>query len=397
MTNRLSPRRRTRESYDVVFYTPFLGRMLSAKQDSPPGGAETQILMLSKALARRGLRVAIIVFGHPAELPDQIDGVRIVVRPPYKLATKRSVGKVLEACLIWQALWRAPARTIVYRCASLELALVGIYAKLSGQRLVFSTANVVDFDFAKIARKRRDVFLYRLGVRLADDIIVQTEEQVRLCERSFGRTPHLIASLAPTVGLQTAEPEAFLWIGRLVWYKQPLAYVALARAVPEARFWMIGVPSDDGSEHNLSQEVANLARTTENLELLEPRPHAEVTELMGRAVASVNTASFEGMPNVLLEAWSRGVPALVLHHDPDGVVKDEGLGGFAAGSPETLAELARTLWRSRNNRGDLARRCIAYVGAHHAPDVVADRWAAVLGCLRDDAAEPQAFEPACVA
>src|SRR5436309_2667424 len=103
--------------------------MLSTKDESPPGGAETQIFMLSRALARRGLRVAIIVFGHPSELPDEIDGVRIVPRPPYKLARKRLVGKALETWLIWQALWRAPARTVVYRCASLELALVGVYAK----------------------------------------------------------------------------------------------------------------------------------------------------------------------------------------------------------------------------------------------------------------------------
>jgi glycosyltransferase involved in cell wall biosynthesis len=351
--------------------------------------------MLAKELARRGLRVAIIAFGDPSELPAEIDGVQIVPRPPYKFAQKRLVGKALEACLIWLALWRAPARTVVYRCASLELALVGIYTKIFGRRLVFSTANVVDFDFGQIARKRRDVFLYRLGMRLADDIVVQTEEQVGLCQRSFARTPHLIPSLSPVLAVQSAEPEAFLWIGRLVWYKQPLAYVELARAVPEARFWMVGVPSTDGAEQGLADEVFTLAQGMENLELLEPRPHHEIGELMDRAVASVNTATFEGMPNVLLEAWSRGVPALVLHHDPDGVVNDEGLGGFAAGSPQMLAELARSLWQNRSDRGDLARRCMAYVATHHSPDVVAGHWAALLGRPQEDAAEPQAKQSAC--
>lgn len=392
---RLNPRRR-REVYDVVFYTPFIGWMISAEQESPPGGAETQIFMLSKALARRGLRVAIIAFGRPSELPDEIDGVRIVPRPAYNLARKRLLGKFLEACHIWHALWRAPARVVVYRCASLELGLVGAFTKLCGRRLVFSTANVVDFDFAEIARNRRDVSLYRLGVRLADEIVVQTEEQVGLCERTFGRTPHRIASLAPALGLQTAEPEAFLWIGRLVWYKQPLAYLELAQALPEARFWMVGVPSNDGSEEKLAQQVSEVARTTGNLELLQPRPHSEISQLIGRAVASVNTASFEGMPNVLLEAWARGVPALVLHHDPDGVVKQEGLGGFAEGSPETLVELARGLWQTRHDRGELAQRCMAYVGARHAPDVVAERWAALLACSPSDVREPQPVEPACV-
>ena len=36
------------------------------------------------------------------------------------------------------------------------------------------------------------VRLYRLGVRLADAIVVQTEEQVPMCEATFHRRAHLI-------------------------------------------------------------------------------------------------------------------------------------------------------------------------------------------------------------
>lgn len=363
---------------DVVFYTPFIGSILSGGGSSPPGGAETQILMLAKALARRGVRVAIIVYGDPRKLPEQVDGVRIVARPPYPLGTKRLVGKLLEAFRIWQALWRQPSYAVVYRCAGLELGLVGLYTKVARRRLVFSTANVVDFDFKQLARKRRDLLLYRLGVRLADEIVVQTEEQVALCEAAFGRRPDLIKSLAPPAESHSEKPEAFLWVGRLVSYKQPLEYVALARAVPDAQFWMVGVPSNDGAEQGVGKQVMLAARELANLELLPPRPHAELGDLMARAVASVNTATFEGMPNVLLEAWCRGVPALVLQHDPGGVVSEHGVGGFADGSPDTLAALARAQWRSRHDRADLASRCRAYVAAYHAPDAAAERWVEVL-------------------
>lgn len=389
--------RRSRERYDVVFYTPFVGWMLSSKATSPPGGAETQILMLAKALAGRGVRVAIIVYGEHTELPDQVEGVHIVPRPPYKLGRKRIVGKGLEAFRIWQALWRAPSQTVIYRCASFELGLVGMYTKCFRRRLMFSTANVVDFNFSQIARTRRDVLLYHMGIRLADGIVVQTEEQVTMCQTAFGKCPHLIPSLAPAVGLQPGQPEAFLWIGRLVWYKQPLAYVELAKAVPEAQFWMVGVPANDENEASLAEEVRSAAQAVPNLEMLEPRPHTRLGELMGRAVASVNTASFEGMPNVLLEAWSRGVPALVLNHDPGGVVTREGLGGFADGSANRLVELARDLWEHRSDRADLAQRCLAYVETHHSPDAVADRWAALLNLpAANGTSEPQILVTACV-
>lgn len=343
-----------------------------------PGGAETQILMLSKALAKRGLRVAIVAYGARADLPRELEGVQIIPRPPYKWGNKRIVGKVLEAfCVSW-ALWRAPSRTVVYRCASIELGLVGLYTTLARRRLVFSTANVSDFEFQKLARRPRDFRFYRLGVRLANKIVVQTEEQIAMCEASFNRRPSLIESLCPLSECTRDEPEAFLWVGRLVSYKDPLAYVRLARAVPEARFWMVGVPTNDAHERPLEDEVRTAAREAPNLELLPPRSHSEIGKLMTRAVASVNTALFEGMPNVLLEAWCRGVPALVLHHDPSGVVSKYGLGGFAGGSPEILSELARELWRSRHQRSDLAHRCRTYVAAHHAPDAAAMRWLELL-------------------
>jgi glycosyltransferase involved in cell wall biosynthesis len=367
-----------RERHDVVFYTPFIGNIFSSRSLSPPGGAETQILVLSKALAGRGLRVAIIAYGDQADLPEQVDGVRILARPRYRQGDKRIIHKALEALRIWTALWRAPSHTVVYRCASLELGLVALYTTFSRRRFLFSIANVVDFQFNQVARKDWHVLLYRLGVRLADAIVVQTEEQVPMCEATFRRRPHLIKSLSPPVGITGEEPEAFLWVGRLVRYKQPLAYVELARAVPEAHFRMVGVLPHDDREHSLAAEVATAAEEVPNLELLPPRSHAALGQLMAHAVASVNTGLWEGMPNVLLEAWCRGVPALVLEHDPGGVVNTYGLGGFAGGSRIRFAELARGQWSSRHDRSEVAQRCRAYVAAHHAPDAIATQWAGLL-------------------
>jgi glycosyltransferase involved in cell wall biosynthesis len=127
-----------------------------------------------------------------------------------------------------------------------------------------------------------------------------------------------------------------------------------------------------------------LAQASElpNLKLLAPRSQPEIEELMSRAVASVNTAEFEGMPNVLLEAWTQGVPALVLNHDPGGVVSTNGLGGFAHGSPTLLVELARQQWMLRDSQEErlaVARRCREYIERNHAPEVVIDQWLGVLG------------------
>jgi glycosyltransferase involved in cell wall biosynthesis len=373
--------------------------MITTRPTSPPGGAETQVLMVARALALRGLRVALIAFGAQSDLPRQVDGVSIALQPMPK-GRRFFVGKVFDELKIWPALWRAPSRTIVHRGAGPELGLIALYARLTGRKLVFASASVVDFAYEEMTRKRYILFMYRLGVRLAHEIVVQTEEQVTLCKRKFGRSPTVIKSMEPVAELPASPPEAFLWVGRLVAYKRPLEYVELARAVPEARFWMVGVPMPHHEEdRRVARAVIERASTVSNLELLEPRPHREVQSLMARAVASVNTAEYEGMPNVLLEAWCRGVPALVLSHDPDSVVARHGLGSFANGSRAAFVELARQQWVTRADRAQVAERCRTYIARHHSPEVVAEQWHQVVdrAMIEADKPAPIGPEPTCAA
>jgi glycosyltransferase involved in cell wall biosynthesis len=388
-----------RQRYDVVFHKPWVGSMITTRPTLPAGGAETQVLMLARTLAQHGLRVAIIVYGRQCDLPTHVDGVSIVRRTMPK-RRRLFVTKVFDELKIWPALWRAPSRTIVHRGGGPELGMVALYARVTGRKLVFASANVVDFAYEKMTRKKYMLFMYSLGVRLADEVVVQTEEQVTLCEAKFGRQPTVIRSMEPLAEPQATLPEAFLWIGRLVSYKRPLEYVELARAVPDARFWMLGIPMPHHKEDRLVVEaVMERARTVSNLELLQPRRHSEVQSLIARAVASVNTAEYEGMPNVLLEAWCRGVPALVLSHDPDNVVTRYGLGGFANDSRPDLVELARQQWVTRSDRAALAGRCRAYIAQHHAPTLVAEQWLDLVGpamAAADDLAVT-APEPTCAA
>jgi glycosyltransferase involved in cell wall biosynthesis len=360
--------------YDVVFYAPGIASIVSTHRPLSPGGAETQVLMLAAALARRGARVAIVTYGSACELPLVVDGVDIHVRPRPKRGCGL-VGKVRETFLIWRSLWTVPSKTIVFRCAGVDLGVIALYARLARRRLVFASASIMDFDYRELEPNRLYRLVYDLGARLADSIVVQTEEQVAPCQAAFRRRPVVIKSIRPTASPQRGIPLAFLWVGRLVSYKRPLEYVALARALPDAKFWMVGVPTPhQESDRLLARTVLEQARRVPNLEVMSPRPHKELQSLMARAVASVNTGEFEGMPNVLLEAWSRGVPALVLSYDPDGVVRNHDLGLLAHGSREKFATLASELWTTRNNRADISQRCRTYIRTNHAPEIVANQW-----------------------
>ena len=364
-------------TYDVAFYLPSLGPLIEPHAAIPfAGGAETQIWLLARGLAAKGYAVCVIVRDTPDGLPSKVAGVDIVIRPPWQ-GGRGLPGHLAEVRALWRTLSPLRSRIVVQRAAGFGTGLVGAITRARGRTFVYSSANIADFAYERLASSRKDLRLFHLGVALARLIVVQTNEQATQCQVKFGRSAIVIGSIAETAAAQTSRPDVFLWIGRLVDYKRPRAFLELARALPEARFRMVGLGS--GQDARLEQQVVREAREIPNLELLATRPRPQLLPLYESAVAVVNTADWEGMPNIFLEGWARGVPALALAHDPDGVITSQGLGAFAAGSPQRLAALARELWSFRDDRAALARRCRDYVLREHGAESVVDQWISALG------------------
>jgi glycosyltransferase involved in cell wall biosynthesis len=358
----------------VLFYAPWAASLVAegVAGESVAGGGETQQFLLAQALAARGLRVGMVVMGSGEDLPASAGGVRIV-RQPQRRRSHGPVARLALAAGALRAMAGARTRVLIQRNAGSTTAIAALAARLTGARFVYSSASVVDFDLAAYEPSRVNVRLYEWGVRRAAAIVVQTEEQAALCRARFGREAVVIGSIGEPRGPATTRPEAFLWVGKLQPVKRPEPYLELARALPEAHFWMIAVP-DVSESAELRREVEEAARELPNLELLEPRSRAGVGELLARTVAVVNTSEREGMPNVFLEGWARGVPALALSFDPDGIVAREGLGAYAGGDPQRFLEAARELWAGRSARDALAARCVAHVEARHGEEAVVGRW-----------------------
>ncbi|MFL5829661.1 MAG: glycosyltransferase family 4 protein [Solirubrobacteraceae bacterium] len=360
---------------------PTASPLLRQTHPDSAGGAENQVLMLARALVRRNFRVAIATLADGVPLVAQVDGVDVVPQPASPMS-----APVIRTVMFWILLVRTllanPSKVIVQRSANIHTAPVAVMARLLGTRFVFASAGLRDFDRA--AWKRRHRVPFDLGVRLAHEVVVQSDEQVPLCRKRFDRRPLRIKSIAEPASFEASDPDAFLWIGRLAHHKRPTAYLELARVVPEARFRMVAVDVPAHEQGLAFSAIERMAADLPNLDVLRSRQRRELVPLYESSVAVVSTSISEGMPNVFLEGWSRGVPAVALSHDPDGVIQSERLGAFAHGSPTRLAEIARTIWEQRNDRDDLAARCRAYVAREHAIGHVTDEWirALELGATR---------------
>jgi glycosyltransferase involved in cell wall biosynthesis len=370
----------TRRS-DIAIYAPGASAYYELRDDRGQGvpygggGAELQTAQLASELAKRGLTVAHIVF--PVERP-------IALEPALELVQRRrrDRGRRLqafsEALVVWRALRDANARLYVLRGGGSMLTVVGAaFCLLHRRRLVHSVSN----DFDLITRSDRSRFgqaLSRFVRRHADRIVVQTGQQLHLAraagidEARLELIPSFAQPAPPTD--PSAEPEAFLWIGRVVPYKLPFRFLKLAEALPEAQFRMIAVATEETPE-TLMREIVETAEGLPNFELLPRQWRETVLDLISHASAVVVTSEYEGMPNVFLEAWGRGVPVLSLHFDPDGVIAEKGLGVTARGSWAEFVDGARMLWIDRRSRAEIGERGRRHVASVHSLEAVGSRWA----------------------
>jgi glycosyltransferase involved in cell wall biosynthesis len=365
---------------DVAIYAPYASQLYE-RDVTVSGGAELQTVMLATELARHGWRCGHIVLPLEGDAGDLPDGLEIVERPPFG-GGRKVVGKGVEMQRVWQSLADADASVYVFRGGWPALGVAAAFCRRRGRSLVFACTS--DRNFVSHARglKQLDYGIYRYGARRSDAIAAQTRSQVAMALEAFPGVERIveIPSFAEPAALSSQAPEAFLWTGRLIDYKNPDAYVELARAVPEARFWMIPKFVEEDAERGRRVEAA--ARELSNLELLEARPRDELMKLIDRSVAIVNTSPREGMPNVFLEGWARGIPALTYEFDPDDRIASHGLGIAAGGSMERFAAGARELWEGRTDRADLSKRSRDYLERTHGGEAVTSRWIELLEELR---------------
>jgi glycosyltransferase involved in cell wall biosynthesis len=385
---------------DIAIYSPFAsslyedGATRPAERGGRAGGAELQATFLARQLARRGLRVAHVVYPLRAAASRELPSLEVVERRPRPVTRRRSrivlaFVKLVDAARIWSALKAADARLYLFR-TGLSGGIAGfatgaLFCLLHRRRLAFAASNDLDFIFNRDDRPRLIEVLYRLGLRQARCVVVQTRRQEELAARALD--PSKLASI-PSFA-EPADPrdcsadhEAFLWAGRLVGYKLPIRYLELARSVPEARFRMVAAETGE-TRKEFAAEFNEAAAQVLNLQLEPSQSRERVLELIARSVAVVVTSRHEGMPNLFLEAWARGVPVLSLHFDPDGRIAEERLGICAAGSWPRFVSAARQLWSDDALRRELGERGRDYVRRVHSLDVVADRWDRVLRGVLD--------------
>ncbi|HEY0939930.1 MAG TPA: glycosyltransferase family 4 protein [Steroidobacter sp.] len=329
------------------------------------GGESVQHVLLAQAWRDLGHDVSMIVHDHGQGRVTDVDGIRAVAPygrddgiPVLRFAHPRMTGML-------GAMREVDADIYYQSPAGVATGITAWFCRRNGKRFIARIAS----DLACIPGKQlirfwRDRKIYEYGLRHADLIVAQSEQQRTLLQQNYGlKSEVLEMAVEMPSGPQPDQDIDVLWVSNLRPVKRPEVLLELARRLPDVRFTLAGgaLPGADDYYRTVSEAASSIP----NLTFPGAVPYTEVGTLFSRAKLFLNTSEIEGFPNTFLQAWVRGVP-VVAFFDPDSLIKHRQLGHTATDLDDMVGAIQRLLSddAERKRIGDRARAyAIAQFGA----------------------------------
>ncbi|MDE3034340.1 MAG: glycosyltransferase family 4 protein [Nitrospirota bacterium] len=378
-----------RESADaalrICFISPLGYGLYRPESGLPFGGAEVQLFLLAKEMAkgeRRQVQVLTTVEQKPGtEMQGRVTVVRR--RGLHRLEGpsglfRRGWNYVQAFRDMYRQLRAIGADVYLHSGSGVEVGAYALICRLLRTRFVYVVASSADLDepYGKVQGPLR--WLYPVGLRLADAIVCRTEEQrVRWRER-YGRGSWLIRTGHPIPEVLPDQPGAgsILWVGRAHPLKQPDRFLDLAERLPHERFIMVVMP--DPAHPDLSLALRRRAAKLPQVTFHEGGSCEAVDGVFAQAKLFVNTSTYEGFPNTFVQAAMHRVPILSWLVNPDAVLTAHRIGACAEGSFERLVEEVQRFAGHDELRRETGERARRYAEAHHDVARAAETFDALL-------------------
>lgn len=340
----------------------FLVRHLN---DGSSGGAELQVDLYSRALARRGWEVWVMGEGFPfAKSKPQAEGVQYVFLPP----RKRGLG--LLNYLSMKAALEHIRPHVCYQRVKLDYTYwMARLARRTRSKYIFAFSHDDECMPGALAGTPGDPVSRLLGViadqgiRQADLLLCQTEGQRKLINDNFASKAVVIKNGHPLPNVKETLNwrQEVLWVNHLKPVKQPELFFQLARELKEeqAVFTMIGAKG----AYAFDKEFTQAGRSV-NCSFLGELSLAQVNERLWNSRLVVNTSKAEGFPNTFIQAWARLIPVVSLQVDPDGVITRHKL-GFCSGNFSSMVAHTRSLIREQGLAAEMGSNGRVYVETEH--------------------------------
>jgi glycosyltransferase involved in cell wall biosynthesis len=205
---------------------------------------------------------------------------------------------------------------------------------------------------------------FDFGLRHADLIISQTQDQKKQLKNNFGLESIVIRSLATGLLVSRKTDRRWtLWVGRSDHWKQPEVFIRLAKKQPREKFVMI---CRQGNDRDFFNKIKSLAEEQTNLKFMTAVSFETITDYFKQAKVLVNTSVAEGFPNTFLQAGLCQTPVVSLQVNPEDFIERFGCGFCAKNSFPRLVALCRRLVKNQKLIATTGNNNLSYVKKFHS-------------------------------
>lgn len=336
--------------------------LLTGKNLGYAGGAEVEQVCLAKELVAQGHDVCFVTYYHGRNSVESVNSIKVIKTYERDKACEMSV--FLKFGSIWSALEKANTDIYFHEAGSRGVLPLFCYVKrkkfvyrIPSDAVVLGTPIFGDYSSIE---KFAEVF----EVKRANVIVAQSEFQRTMLKERFGVESVVIKNgmTIPKVNFEKHDPPTVLWVASISSVKRPHLFVELAKAIPYARFQMVGGKTK--GEPQLHDKITDMAQEVPNLKFHGFVPYHQVNEYFRNASIFINTSSIEGFPYTFLQAWAHYTPVVSLRVDPDMIIRNEKV-GFWSGTFKQLTSDVNNLLGNEKLRKKMGENARNYVEREH--------------------------------
>lgn len=333
------------------------------------GGAELQLYYLATELAKDAQFEIIFVtsdFGQP-DIEVRV-GVKLykLFSPPKK---PRYIRTIIEYMRLWLLLKKINADVYIQRAAGIITGWSALFCRLNRKKFIYMTAHDADVIDKKPSWMPGETVgniiwkFFRMGLRLADLVIVQHQEQKENLKKLYNKEGYIRPSAHRILGDNNLlHKEFILWVARCEDWKQPEFFLELAKSFPEEKFYMV-CPRSHSSEY--FEEIRNQALKLSNVRFFDYVPFSKIDDFFLKAKVFINTSKKEGFPNTFIQAFQRKTPVLSLNVNPDDILERYNIGRCSEGDFSQLKFYLKDLLNNITILREMSENAYKYAKNKH--------------------------------
>lgn len=318
------------QSVKICFVMPKAYPLFNPKISSIFGGAEVDIYLLSKELAKdNNFSVNCIVADYGQSKNEEHNNVLI------ENGFSFNDNPIKSALSLWKSLKKTDADIYIAKTSSMGVPFVKFFCYLNKKKFVYRTASQREANGEYLKAHPIIGRLFVASLRRANLVLCQNNTDKQNLEQNYKIKSTIISNGHSIPVAQHRNQEYTLWVGRSAGVKCPERFITLAQEFPDQKFVMIcQKATGDNNYENLQQR----ASTIENLNFIPRVPFEEIEDYFKNATFFVNTSDSEGFPNTFIQANKWAAPILSYKVNPDDFLNEFNCGFCANGNWEKFAK-----------------------------------------------------------